>query len=356
MIDTIKKHIPENIKGQILSMLQPAKVTELEKYRGKKKILVFLAGYYQNLGDMALTYSQKCFLEENFPDYEVIMIPSTKTYTYMKALKRLCTEEDIITTIGGGNMDDIYISLEDCRRFVIKSFPNNRIVSFPQTMVFSETPFGQKRLQKTTKIYNKHKNLKIFTREKRSLARMQKSFVNDNIGFCPDMVLYLNKIEPQLQRQGVLCCLREDKEMQLSGEQNLAIKSMLQETYDSVTFTDTVNVTLEQCRPENIETTLHSFWDSLKSSKVVLTDRLHCMIFCAITKTPCVVLDNTNKKISGVFQEWLSDLGYIRMIENNNDVDLMKKEIDNLYAIKLEDYPNINLKSKFKPLIEALQK
>lgn len=352
MFNKIKSIIPNNIKSQIVAYLRPEKIENFKMYRNKKKFVIFLAGYYQNLGDMALTYSHKKFIKDNFPEYEILTIPSTKTYMYMKSLKNICTAEDIITIIGGGNMDDIYTSLEDARRYVIKSFPNNKIISFPQTMIFSNTGYGEKRLKKTISTYNKHRNLYIFARERNSLARMKKNFTKATICFCPDMVLYLNKIKPQFSRSGIICCLRDDAEITLSEEERDFIREFLIKEYSDVHFTDTVNVPLSECTPENYEDTLKRFWNLLKRSRVVVTDRLHCMIFCAITKTPCIAIDNSNHKISGVYNAWLRDSGYIKMIKDY-EIGRLHENIELLLNINADDFTDLNLQAQFKDLADA---
>ena len=63
----------------------------------------------------------------------------------------------------------------------------------------------------------------------------------------------------------------------------------------------------------------------ISGKKLVVTDRLHCMIFCAVTGTPCIAFDNSNKKISGVYKMWLGDLNYISVSEDFN-ADSFKNE------------------------------
>ena len=50
---------------------------------------------------------------------------------------------------------------------------------------------------------------------------------------------------------------------------------------------------------------------SFAAARLVVTDRLHGMIFSAITGTPCVVLSNYNHKVRGTY-EWISYLPYIK--------------------------------------------
>ncbi len=41
---------------------------------------------------------------------------------------------------------------------------------------------------------------------------------------------------------------------------------------------------------------LRKKWDQFSKSGLVITDRLHGMIFAAITGTPCIAIDNKSKK------------------------------------------------------------
>lgn len=346
------KEIEYKLKSEIRAEFFPDTVESLHKYKDVKKIFVFLCGFYQNMGDMAITYSQEYFLKTNFPDYKVILVPSNKTYHWMKEIKKITNEDDIITILGGGNMYEIYESLENARRFIIRKFPNNPVISFPQTMDFSDTFYGNYRLKKTVKTYNKNKNLKIFARERKSYDKMKRC-LNGDVGLCPDIVLYLNKAEPRAERSGVLCCLRSDKEMLLSSKQRDDVRNALVKKYADVVFKDTVDVTLEECSPENFRNTLESFWKLLKTKKVVVTDRLHCMIFCAVTGTPCIVFDNSNNKISGVLNEWLPDCDFIKMCDKP-DTEKLLEDVETLMKLDSENFVNPCSKENFEPLIKCI--
>lgn len=61
------------------------------------------------------------------------------------------------------------------------------------------------------------------------------------------------------------------------------------------------------------------------------------MIFCAITATPCIAMDNLSGKVKGVY-EWLKDLPYINFIENveniSNTMEGLLKEEEYTYPIE----------------------
>ena len=124
----------------------------------EKKVIVGLAADYSNLGDVAITYAQTEFLKEVYPDHKIVDFPISQSFEQMKELKRLINENDIITLVGGGNTGDHYDSTEYARQFFIKQFSDNTVISFPQTIDFSDTKKGRHLLKVAQKTYGKHKD------------------------------------------------------------------------------------------------------------------------------------------------------------------------------------------------------
>lgn len=322
--------ITPEFKSVILSKISSGNNPKWLKYKSdKKKAVIFLAGFYANLGDLAITYAQREFLREMYPDRDIILVPSTETYESMKTLKKIINKDDIITLIGGGNMSDLYWSLESARLFVIKNFKNNKIISFPQTVSFSDTEKGQSCLNKSRKVYSKHKNIVFFLRENNAYQRFKKYFPDVKCELCPDMVLSLKKTEPRVERNQVVCCLRNDGESYITGAQRKSIITQMRNEFSNVVLRDTVDVSVDECTEAVFEETLHNFWSMLRSSRVVVTDRLHCMIFCVITGTPCVAIDNSNKKISGVYNEWLGEINWVKFATDSDlsNISSLAKEV-----------------------------
>lgn len=337
----------------MVAQFRPGSYPDLDAWTDRKKVVITLAGFYQNLGDMALTYAQKRFIEQTLPGYDVLLVPSTDTYSRMKALKRIVGTDDIITTIAGGNMDDIYTSLEDARRYVVRSFPNNPVISFPQTIAFSDTPEGQVRLRRSARTYAKHPRLTIFGREPRTLELMQSGLVGSRIEYSPDIVLSLKLDNPPTERKGLMLTVRKDKEVLLTETERDGIREVVYAKSDDVIVRDTVDVALEDCQPDTFEKTLEDFWALLRTRKVVVTDRLHCMIFCAITKTPCVVLPNSNHKIKGTYETWLQDHSYLIYLDKFSK-DSLSNAIDTLMELQPEQITAPDLSPHYQALREAL--
>ena len=94
-------------------------------------------------------------------------------------------------------------------------------------------------------------------------------------------------------------------------------------------------------KQENREEILLDIWNKFFESKVVITDRLHGMIFCAITKTPCIVMRSLDHKVTDSY-EWIKELNYIRfvdMLEFENVDKIIKEltELEHLSTVNLDD-------------------
>ena len=351
----VKKYIPLCVKQGIKQFIANGNKYVKEYKKNDRKIIIALAANYGNLGDIAITYAQKNFLEKNFPNYKIIEVPIDKTYENMKSLKKIISKDDIITIIGGGNFGDIYLDIERARQFFIKKFPKNKIICFPQTIDFSQDKKGKRELAKAIKIYGKNKKLVLFARESKSFDFMRAKFKDNDVYLVPDIVLSLNEQYPKENKEYFTICFKDDKENKINNSKKYEVKEMLKKYHKGEVIekdTHVGNVKIEQ---ENRKKYLHDIWTSFKKSKIVLTDRLHGMIFCVITGTPCIAFPNSNGKIKSTYETWLKDVPYIKMLKEDFQIEELRIQIDNL----LNEYDmvnkTINLKDKYEPLIKAIK-
>lgn len=313
------------------------------------KAYIFLAANYGNLGDVAITYAQKQFIKKVLPNYEIIDVPIEKVYRYYKYIKKNLSKEDIITIIGGGNSGDKYIEFERIRRFIIKKFKNNKVISFPQTIDFSNTKNGNKEFKRSIKAYNENENLYLFAREKKSYD-IYKKYCNKEKVYCvPDIVLSLdesnkNKSERKIE---VVFSLRNDSEKKVNIQFEKDLINEIINKYQNVMFRDT-HIGNDFSNKEELIIELKNIWSDFENAKIVITDRLHGMIFCAITGTPCIVLPNSNHKIKESYYNWLNDVNYIYFFEDINKEKIFdiiskynnKKEL-NVAKIFQEEYTSL---------------
>lgn len=318
----------------------------------KQKIVVALAADYGNLGDVAITYAQTSFLKKHFPNVEVIDFPISKTFSHMKSLKSIVQPNDIITIVGGGNTGDLYDDIEFCRQFIISQFPSNRIICFPQTIDFSETATGNNALQKAVKVYGRHKNLSLSAREEKSFNEFKNKFINNRVVMAPDIVLSLDESDPTVSREGITFVLRSDSEKNMDEETQQKLINKISTNYD-VRFQDT-HIDKSKMSVNEREKELCNIWNQFKKSEVVITDRLHGMIFSAITNTPCIAIDNSNKKVSGVYNAWLKDFSTIEVVENI-DIDIIIEKIKFFRrnsSIKTKEQISMD---SFNPILNSLK-
>lgn len=320
----------------------------------KNRAYIFLAADYPNMGDVAITKAQKKYIEDKLPDYEVIEIPHKYTYNYYKSIKKNIKKSDIITIIGGGNFGNNYMISEEHRRFVIKKFRKNKIISFPQTIDFSKDKIGEKELNKTIKIYSKNNKLHIFAREQKSYNIMKDKFKNNKIYFVPDIVLYLNdEFVEQVQRKHTLICLRNEKEKLITEDKKNKLLASIEKISENIVFQDT-GIKKEEFNYERRYEILRDIVMKFKESKVVITDRLHGMILAAITGSPCIVFPNNNHKIKETYYNWLNDVKYIHFMEEVNNDEVLR--LINYYNNSEEKTEVKDFKKDLKKLEEILIK
>ena len=84
--------------------------------------------------------------------------------------------------------------------------------------------------------------------------------------------------------------------------------------------------------------------------KLIITDRLHGMIFSFITNTPCIALPNSNGKIKGVYK-WIANKGSVLFVENIDDVYekmISMTTVNNENISELFKNLDANIRSKIK--------
>lgn len=289
----------------------------LRQFRGlyqgneKKKIFVMGTPEYSNLGDHAIAVSQLRFLKEQFPDYEVIEITNDMFDEHCLAIRRTLNKQDILTVIGGGNFGNEYAEEQRIRLETVRLFPKNRVVIFPQTIYFTPDEAGRKELARTKKLFSRHKDLHIIAREAVSYEFSLQHFPHNCSHLLPDTVLYLQDNRKN-KRAGVLLCFRSDRESNLKRQETDLVKRYLEQNSIPFHQTDTVlNYKVSKGeRAQQVDAKL----DEFSRAALVVTDRLHGMIFSAITKTPCIVFSNYNHKVKGCYQT-ISQLDYIQYFE-----------------------------------------
>ena len=303
-----------------------------------KRCFIFLAADYGNIGDIAISHAQKQYLQRVLTDYEVISVAISQTRFVLNSIKQQIRETDIVTIIGGGNMGGTYPDIEELRQLIIKSFPANRIVCFPQTLDWNDSIQSQRALQRIVNVYAKHPDIHVFARESITAAKLNELFSaysNVHIGLVPDIVMSANAIllgtTDCVAPLGILRCLRDDKEAALSAEQYSMIDKALAATGHKIEKTDT-HAGGSQLNEAQCAKLLTDKLSQFRAAKLVVTDRLHGMILSLLSGTPCLVLPNSNHKIRQTQLDWLRNHPRLVFLELDEIADIATF-IDSLLSV-----------------------
>ena len=145
----------------------------------------------------------------------------------------------------------------------------------------------------------------------------------------------------------MLLCMRDDKEKTIACGQQ--IRNLIAESGLQYKETSTV---LDIQIPHGMDEKY--VWDKLDEfakAKLVITDRLHGMIFAALTMTPCVAFNNISKKVEGVYR-WIDKMSSISVVEDEKEITkvmncLLKTgteqmiQLDKDYAVVVQHIQNM---------------
>ncbi len=289
------------------------------KRSDKKRVWIFLGADYGNLGDVAITLFQEEFLERKFRDSEIVTIPISQTLAAIPQVKRIIDPNDIVTIVGGGNISDLYDDIEFLRQRVIKAFPHNQMISFPQSIHLTETENGEKERQRIAKIYGAHRRMLILMRDSVSFQRMKQILPDANVKIAPDIVMSADCRSNTRRKKQLLLCLRNDKEAadKCIGFLKPFIQNMQQQGY--VIVQQDTQIDNQLIKEDGGKVHVQRFLKEVSASSLIVTDRLHGMIFAFITGTPAIVLDNSTGKVFATY-EWIKDCGYIHFVNKGQTI------------------------------------
>ena len=322
-----------NIKALIKLGIEFPYFLCLVKHLGKKNrckySYIFGTPVHENMGDHLITYAEKEYLKDiKFQTSNLIEIPIEAYMLFADRLQSCIQSDETIFINGGGWMGNIWPNDEKLIDDMITRFKNNRIIIFPQTIYYDKSePDYDKILRESIAALSSNENLTLCLRDENSLVFAQEKYLNVKSMLIPDITLSLydnisQKEENRLKRVGL--CLRSDREK--SSDIHLInqwIEYYRAQDYSFKNVSTTVKVRVPAfCRKKALMKLLAEY----QKCSVVITDRLHGMIFAYLTGTPCVVFDNLTRKISGVYSKWLKDAEGIYLISDNPENVWMKKE------------------------------
>lgn len=286
---------------------------EFNDIPSKKRIVLIGSPEHDNLGDHAISVAECKFIKEKLPEFCLIEITNNSYRYASKYLKKFINKNDIIMLTGGGLMGSLWPEEEKMITDILESFCENRIVIMPQTVFFSDDDYGIHEAQKLKDAIERCRRLYIFCRDMKSCNLFEDM---DITAYCmPDMALYLKYDDNNERHDYIGVCFRNDKECCL--EKNVK-KYVLEELSRIGEIKNLSTIAPHHIQVADRETELKHILDEISCCKLLLTDRLHAMLFAVITKTPCIAFDNLSNKVSGVYN-WISDCNFIYCVKNKQE-------------------------------------
>ncbi len=333
-----------------LSLNHSAKFQEFISIHDKPRLFLLDTPIHGNLGDQAIALAEKQFLEKNFPMYDIYEFTQQEYMLCERKIVKSVNTRDIIVIHGGGFIGTLWQNEENILLRLLNRFYQNKIVVFPQTVYFEKSKRGVAEEEKLKRAIEKCRNFILFCRDFQSYEFMlQKMRMSTNqCKYVPDIVTFL-KYDMGFERKNrVLFCLRKDKEKILDEKRLQPIREELEKKNYQILYTDTVvnKIIDKRNREENVMKKLNEF----AQAKLVVTDRLHGMLFATITSTPCIAVDNMSRKVSGGY-EWIKELKYIKCVKED--------ALNATLAIDMMEHPrvrysNANLEEYYQAIKECI--
>ena len=144
----------------------------------------------------------------------------------------------------------------------------------------------------------------------------------NNCFLLPDMALLrLSRINQKCQLLGksIIFSLRDDAEKNSDTEILNGFKELIDEKGYSIVESSTA-IHGKLISYKDRERIINNKINEYSDADLVITDRLHSMIFSLISGTKCIAIDISTHKISGVKEEWLTDYPGLKVFEMAGDV------------------------------------
>jgi len=249
-----------------------------------------------NVGDSLIYLAEKEFFSKKeinikleFKDSQIIN---------KKSINKL--PEIPIVVRGGGYFGDVWYESYKVLEYLVENYKDNMIIFMPQSIFFRD----KSKLKKAKIIFDKHKKIIIFARDKISYKLAKKYFKYAKIYLSPDSAFFLtNKLKPskkiyiskKFKKGGILYLNRSDK------EKNFGLYSKNILSFDWI-YLDLLS-RIKYSPHRSIQRAI----DLFNNKKLIIASRLHGAILASILGKPYILITNNYHKIESFYNSWLKD-------------------------------------------------
>lgn len=316
---TVKKFSLKRIVRIIRLIILYPQIIFLKKelVKQNRPIIVIGTPVHKNLGDHLIAKHELEMLREINPSKTVFEIPTDAYFLLRDKYKRVIPQKSVIVITGGGWMGDMWPEDEGRLQNIIKDHCSKKIIIFPQTIYYQDIENNRNILLNSINTFDSCNDLILFLRDESSFSFAKKYYTNSQIRIylVPDVGLYRIYDNTIRKKKKIGICLRDDREKITSIDIKKIVRNYSKyHGFSTITFSTICNINVPSWLRDIY---LKAIIKKVSEYKLVVTDRLHGMIFCVISGTKCIVLDNKSKKVSGVYNKWLYKNCNIMLIDND---------------------------------------
>lgn len=292
-----------------------------------------------NIGDQAIALAEDQLLEKWFGPRSYFEMTASQSEGFEKVLAKFSPEDQVILVHGGGFLGTLWPNEEYRFRRILKAFCNHRVVVMPQTVTFNRsTSEGEAFFQESAELWSAHPDLTICCREQQSERFIIEDLHGVGSVLTPDLVFGLKVPSAFAERHGVLFCMRADRERILDDATIESLQAAVGDALPGEAIAHTDTVINRRVPPARREQEVFAKLAEFSRACIVITDRLHGMVFAAITGTPCIALNNSNGKVGRVY-EWIAKLPYITFCQDATEaVEAIRSAALEPGSFPLRDY------------------
>jgi len=287
--------------------------------------------YYSNIGDTLIWKGTEDLLKK--VPHKCLLRASYQTFQYPEL-----SEDVLILMMGGGNWGDLYHPHNELRRNVVRRYPNNKIIIFPQTVFYE----GARNAREDAKVFRKHKRLTICARDEYSFRFLRAFDFGKDVLLVPDMAFCINVEELKLYcNQSMhkdLLFKRVDKEKvdenMFDGlAENFEISDWpyyetvepqtehLYELIETGKYNEADMYAINTYLPQRVITGV----EFISQYDRVFSNRLHGAILSILLDKEVFILDNSYGKNSQYYNTWLNDYINVHLLSTSKKIDLERK-------------------------------
>lgn len=292
-----------------------------------RRVHLLFTPEYRNFGDQAIAQGASRLVQDaTHGGVELLEEPNAFCLRFPDKLDALIAEDDVLVLTGGGFLGDLWPMLESCVEDILERHRTNPLVILPSTIYFRDDKSPS--AMALSELIGQRRDYFVCLRERNSLAVCTQALGldADRCAVLPDCALYLTDYVYDGTRQGVGICLRDDIEQtSVLGSGDLrVIGEMTGSRCRVISTTGNMAIPIPVAKRDSA---LREAIKPFQRAELIVTDRLHGMLFAAISGTPVVALDNVSRKVSGVYDAWLRDLGYVRVARDASELARCIQEI-----------------------------